>query len=384
MAESGTVDPPHTRRHGPLHLMAGASPTVEVALVDMAGVIVAVNGAWAAFGAANGADPDRSGVGVSYLDLCDGASADRYAAQVASALRTALDGELPAPARVALPCHAPGASRWFDVLVSSRFDDSGACIGATVTLSPASPPRAALPQRAAAPGLPVQGPAVPAFYVERSERLGDVFAQLLLDRAPLGILVVDDQETVVRAGRAAEQLFGYGTDGLTGTPISQVLPDLDPVGAMPGPGALMAGTTGAARTVDGVRADGSTVTVEVRIGSLPLSRGTGVVVLVHAGAPDDMSYPSDRLVYCDHEIDDILAGLDQVIGQMITSGLTVTGAAAARMDDRSLATTLIGVTEDLDHAVRGLRRVAQRLRQRGRRPPFTRAGDTGATGDRRD
>jgi len=38
---------------------------VEVALLDRSGVIVAINEAWAAFGAANGADPCRSGVGMS-------------------------------------------------------------------------------------------------------------------------------------------------------------------------------------------------------------------------------------------------------------------------------------------------------------------------------
>ena len=371
MAESDTVDARHARQRASVRRTAGASATVEVALVDQSGVIVAVNDAWTAFGAANGADPDRSGVGVSYLDVCESASADRYAAEVAAALRTALDGELPAPAQVALPCHAPGTSRWFDVLVSSRFDDGGACIGATVTLSPARPSRHVPPAR---PGSsrPVHGPAVPAYYVERSERLGDVFAQLLLDRAPLGILVVDDQQRVVRAGRAAEQLFGHGPDGLADTPIARVLPDLAPVAALPGPEALVAGTAGASRTGDGVRADGSTVAVEVRIGYLPLSRGTGAVVLVHGTAPVAEALPHDRIVYLDHEIADVIAGLDEVVRHVFTSGLTVTGAAAARTDDRALATTLVGVTEDLDQAVRELRSVALRLQQYGRRPPFGR------------
>jgi signal transduction histidine kinase len=34
-----------------------------------------------------------------------------------------------------MPCDAPGVPRRFDVLVSSRFDDQGSCVGATVTLS---------------------------------------------------------------------------------------------------------------------------------------------------------------------------------------------------------------------------------------------------------
>ena len=36
---------------------------------------------------------------------------------------------------VEVPCHSPYAERWFDVLVSTRHDDDGRSVGATVTLS---------------------------------------------------------------------------------------------------------------------------------------------------------------------------------------------------------------------------------------------------------
>jgi hypothetical protein len=51
-------------------------------------------------------------------------------------------GDLPAPAHVEVPCHAPTRSRFFDVLVSSRRDDRGAVLGATVTLSETLPANA--------------------------------------------------------------------------------------------------------------------------------------------------------------------------------------------------------------------------------------------------
>jgi hypothetical protein len=113
-------------------------PPVETALLDADGVIVWVDEAWCSFCLANGGDPARSGIGVSYLALCDAAApTDRHSAAVAAAIRAALRGDLPAPARVEVPCHAPERPRFFDVLISSRRDDRGDVLGATVTLSEA-------------------------------------------------------------------------------------------------------------------------------------------------------------------------------------------------------------------------------------------------------
>jgi len=371
MAEPATVDAPHASGGRSVARTPGASTTVEVALLDPSGVIVSVNDAWTAFGAANGADPERIGVGVSYLDACDAASDDRYAREMASTVRTALRGDLPAPTRMELPCHAPGTSRWFDVLVSSRFDDGGACLGATVTLSPTCdiPVRPLRPARA---DRPANGTTVPAFYPDRSERLGDTFAQLLLDRAPIGILVVDDQGVVVRAGRAAEQLFGHGPDGLTDTPVARALPDLRPPDDPAGTDGMGAES---ARITDGQRVDGTIVPVEVRVGLLPLSRGTGSIVLVRQVAPGAELRPPDQVACPDHGIDGVILDLDEVVRHLFATGMTVTGVAGARHDDQALATMLIGVAEDLDRAVRDLRTVALHLRLQGRRPPFP--GDDG-------
>ena len=117
---------------------AGPPPAdvgVEVALLDQDGVIVSVNDAWQAFAVGNGGDPARMGPGVSYLDACAAAADDPAAAQVASAIRAALAGRLPGSLTVEVPCHSPYAERWFDVLVSTRLDDDGRSVGATVTLS---------------------------------------------------------------------------------------------------------------------------------------------------------------------------------------------------------------------------------------------------------
>lgn len=109
-------------------------PPVELALLDSDGVIVAVNDAWASFGAANGADDPRVGVGMSYLQVCEGAD-DCGSHAVGAAIRAAVAGDLPAPLAIVIACDAPQEARSFDVLVSSRFGDDTSCLGATVSLS---------------------------------------------------------------------------------------------------------------------------------------------------------------------------------------------------------------------------------------------------------
>lgn len=113
---------------------AAAGPRTEVALLDRTGAILWVNDAWRDFAAANGGRRNQDWVGVSYLRVC-AATDDPAAAAVATAIRTAVGGDLPAPCTVQIPCHSLREERWFDVLVSSRYADDGACVGATVTLS---------------------------------------------------------------------------------------------------------------------------------------------------------------------------------------------------------------------------------------------------------
>jgi hypothetical protein len=142
--------------HGPVggpSSDAVVEAVVEVALLDSAGVIVWVDQAWHDFCLANGGDPDRAGVGRSFLAICDDAAGtDPCSALVATAVRTALSGGLPAPTRVLVSCPRPERPREFDVLVSSRRDDRGGVLGATVTLSECVDPRVTTPPRA--PVLP--------------------------------------------------------------------------------------------------------------------------------------------------------------------------------------------------------------------------------------
>ena len=107
----------------------------EIALLDRCGVIVSVNGAWQAFATANHGDLSRVGPGVSYLEACAAAGQDPVALEAAAAIRQALEGDLPGPLAIMVPCHSADTARWFDMLVSTRLDEDGRHLGATVTLA---------------------------------------------------------------------------------------------------------------------------------------------------------------------------------------------------------------------------------------------------------
>ena len=138
-----TVPPPTTVGRVPAQSVAPSGPTmamprrqsVEVAMLDRTGVIVSVNDAWREFSASNGGNGSRTGVGMSYLSVCDAAADDVHAREVGAAIRAAAGGDLPAPISIVVPCHAPAVQRWYDVLVSPRLNRQFRTVGVAVTLT---------------------------------------------------------------------------------------------------------------------------------------------------------------------------------------------------------------------------------------------------------
>ncbi|MEO6017412.1 MAG: PAS domain-containing protein, partial [Polaromonas sp.] len=96
----------------------GALPA-HIALLDVRGVIVSVNPAWAHFGQANALQDPGSAVGQNYLELCDGAQGRDSAGahQVASGIRQVLAGALDSFS-MEYPCHSPTEQRWFQIVVT--------------------------------------------------------------------------------------------------------------------------------------------------------------------------------------------------------------------------------------------------------------------------
>ena len=106
------------------------SLAAHVAVLDKAGVIIAVNQPWARFATANGSpSPQATGVGVNYLAVCDQAAGE-FAAEaptVAAGLRAVLAGQL-ALFSQEYPCHSPTEQRWFLLHAAPLADNGGGAV----------------------------------------------------------------------------------------------------------------------------------------------------------------------------------------------------------------------------------------------------------------
>ena len=100
--------------------------SASVALLDSEGAVVHVNESWRRFGKVNGLSSPESGVGASYLAVCDRAAREKSegASEAAAGIRAVLGGEV-GEFRLDYPCHSPTAQRWFRLLVTPHAGEKG-------------------------------------------------------------------------------------------------------------------------------------------------------------------------------------------------------------------------------------------------------------------
>jgi PAS domain-containing protein len=335
--------------------------SVEVALLDRSGRIVAVNAAWERFCAGNDGDPARCGVGASYLDVCD-ADDDPVAARVGATVRAALRGELPAPLAMEVPCHAPDGWRWFDLLVSSRLGDDGGCVGATVTLSLArteTPPTTGYGDSRTRSGTDACGGAPESVGPYGRDRLGDGFAQTVMTLVPCALVLSDDRGRVIVANPQADALFGERPGGLLGRPLEALFPvawDGVSVGAT-GTALPWSDAPFSSREAVGVRPDGRSMRIRMSTGPVPLWLGTGVLVV--AAASDAAPRGATGRTA---DVEDLLTRLDSVVRQLFSAGMTLTGLLERLGGDEFAVRGLRDAIGELDGAVAEMRRAALRGR----------------------
>ncbi|WP_421938147.1 CheR family methyltransferase [Pelagibius sp.] len=107
------------------------STPAQIAVLDKAGTIIAVNEGWRAFGRENGATDGSFGVGNSYFGVCEQPAAQEVGgSQIVDGLRQVLDGHLD-QAEVRYTCHAPDEKRWFKCVIRGSGSENNA-IGALV------------------------------------------------------------------------------------------------------------------------------------------------------------------------------------------------------------------------------------------------------------
>jgi diguanylate cyclase (GGDEF)-like protein len=106
------------------------------AVLDRSGTIVAVNAAWRMFAVDNGGRRETTGVGVSYLGVCDRAAAAGCldAAEVLVGLRSVLAGQT-VESDQEYPCPSPSVGRWFTSRITAIGGPIGGALASHVNIS---------------------------------------------------------------------------------------------------------------------------------------------------------------------------------------------------------------------------------------------------------
>jgi diguanylate cyclase (GGDEF)-like protein len=97
------------------------------ALVDPAGTITEVNPAWRTFAVLSGGDPERTGIGTNYFEVCRGPAPDDDSRAVADGLDGVLSGRL-RTFEHRYPCPSPLEDRWFVVRITPLSGPPGGAL----------------------------------------------------------------------------------------------------------------------------------------------------------------------------------------------------------------------------------------------------------------
>jgi PAS domain S-box-containing protein len=165
------------------------SMSAQIAVLDDAGVIIAVNESWRRFALENSTEPGKpaasTGVGVNYLDICragDNESSEGAAAALNGILQV-MGGLLPSFS-IEYACHSPQQQRWFIMSVTPLGGESGGVVIAHTDISSRIQAEAALRSR--------------------EERF-----QILFDGAGEGILIASAGGKLVAVNASFARMHGY-------------------------------------------------------------------------------------------------------------------------------------------------------------------------------
>ncbi len=255
---------------------------IELAVLDGAGAIRAVNEAWRRFARENGAPSlAEQGAGLNYLEICRTAvgPASEGSREAADGVQAVLDGSQ-SLFSLEYPCHSPTERRFYRLDAVPLAGGQG---GAVVSHTDITQRKRADEQtwswgRGKAARAAAQAPGV---RLTLGELQVEVSARDLIELAPDAMVVCDDAGRIVVVNRQTETLFGYTRRELLGQPIGDLLPerfhDIDVrhrrrLGAPPPrrPMALGAG-------VFGRRRDGSEFPVEISLSPLDTAAGPFII-----------------------------------------------------------------------------------------------------------
>ena len=174
----------------------------QIALLDDAGVIVAVNEAWRRFGAENAIDLANLSVGQSYLAVCDRSHGNdaESARQVAVGIRAVIAGDQ-SEYSFEYPCHSPSVQRWYR-LVACPISYGG--VRGTVVMHTEITAR---------------------HLADEALKLSELQHRSLFEKHPQPMWIVDRRtESILAVNDAAVSRYGYSREEFLGLKIGSIQP----------------------------------------------------------------------------------------------------------------------------------------------------------------
>jgi PAS domain S-box-containing protein len=165
----------------------------NIAVLSASGDVLMTNGSWNRYGEENGqcAPADEA----NYLDVCDAASGDEWAARAAAGLRAVLADPASPEFTLEYPCHSPDRERWF-LLRAARYAGPGDAV-AVITHIEITARREA----------------------ERRVR----FQASLVDAVDASVVATDDGGLVTYWSRGARDLYGWTAAEAEGRPLAELI-----------------------------------------------------------------------------------------------------------------------------------------------------------------
>lgn len=110
--------------------------SAQIAVLDEAGIIRAVNDAWVRFARRNGAPEGENYIGQNYVGICEAAEGEgaEGSQQVARGLQKVLDGTQK-EFEIEYPCHSPEERRWFVMRASAIPGEKGGAVVAHINIT---------------------------------------------------------------------------------------------------------------------------------------------------------------------------------------------------------------------------------------------------------
>lgn len=176
--------------------------SAHISILDETGVIVTVNKAWRQFADINGMKDPNYSIGVNYLQICENSSGhnNKEASLVAQGIREVMQGKSH-DFVLEYPCHSPSKHRWF-VLHITKFEWDKK------------------PHYIVAHQNVTDFKRIQIELAESKQRI-----QAIVDGVSNGILTLNNRGIVESANPAAEEIFGYEPNELSGIPLNKFFPN---------------------------------------------------------------------------------------------------------------------------------------------------------------